>query len=184
MSGPRKTHLGLTWLLRTCTFHGLYVAFLPAPAAVPGTGKGHGSSLKSVQRPSKCLYANTVVWVVQTLATAPCISKVACQPECRSGSQSPGLCRAVCQLLREFLRVGRCRPFAFMDLDIYQLVDRYARERVSVVPCAHKRPVRQRVPPDAQLLRLPAGSLPGLSQAMCIQARYSTSGLVDRVQQA
>ena len=177
-------HLGLTWLLRTCTFHGLYVAFLPAPAAVPGTGKGHGSSLKCVQRPSKCLYASTVVWVVQPLATAPCISKAACLPERSSGIQLPGRCRAVCQLLREFLRVGRCRPFAFVDLVIYQLVDRYARERVSVVPCAHKRPDRQRVPPDAQLLRLPAGSQTGLSQAMCNQARYSTSGQVVRVRQA
>lgn len=100
------------------------------------------------------------------------------------GQSVTGPVLAVCQLLREFLRVGRCRPFAFVDLDIYQLVDRYARELVSVVPCAHKRPDRQRVPPDAQLLRLPAGSLPGLSQAMCIQARYSTSGQVDRVQQA
>ena len=118
------------------------------------------------------------------MATAPCISKAACQPECSSGIQLSGRRRAVCQLLREFLRVGLCRPFAFVDLDIYQLVVRYARELVSVVPCAHKRPDRQRVPPDAQLLRLPAGSLTCPAQAMCIQARYSTSGQVVREQQA
>lgn len=77
---------------------------------------------------------------LQPMATAPCISKAARLPECSSGIQLSGRCRAVCQLLREFLRVGLCRPFAFVDLDIYQLVDRYARELVSVVPCAHKRP--------------------------------------------
>ena len=112
------------------------------------------------------------------------MGKAACLPECSSGSQLPGRCWLSVSFYVSFLRVGRCRPFAFVDLDIYQLVDRYARERVSVVPCAHKRPDRQRVPPDAQLLRLPAGSLPGPAQAMCIQARYSTSGQVVRVQQA